>query len=144
MKALLIPSLLSLLLLSVSCGKDGATGPMGPQGLVGEQGEVGEAGETGEQGEPGFSLIKEYTGTIPFDGHHLLNVPEITDKRSTTFVMAYWTFPASPNIWTPMTDGWIDSSERAHIFWVSWTYGKVYFYGMVAEDLYLVQVFQHN
>lgn len=130
----LIGLLSLLLLLSVGCGKDGATGPMGPQGL---------AGETGEQGEPGVLLIKEYTGTISSDGSWSLSVPEITGKRSTTFVMAYWTFPTTPDIWIPMTDGWLDTTE-AHIFGVSWTYGKVYFYYMVEGDLFLVQVFEHN
>lgn len=141
MKRLLMPFLLSLMLVFVGCTKEGPTGPMGPQGSAGEQGEVG---ETGDQGEPGVSLIKEYTGTIPFDGSSALNVPEITGKRATTFVMAYWTFSTTPNIWIPMTDGWLDSAELAHMFTVSWTYGRVYFYGMVAGDFYLVQVFQHN
>lgn len=139
MKRFLIPFVLILLI--AGCGKQGPTGPTGPQGPAGE---AGEQGETGEQGEPGFSLIKEYTGTIPSDGSYSLDVPEITGKRSTTFVMAYWTFSDTPNIWIPMTDGWLDSSELAHIFWVSWTYGKVYFYAMVAGDLFLVQVFEHN
>lgn len=151
-----------LILLVVGCGKDGPTGPVGPQGEPGLQGEPGINGEPGLQGDPGtdgepgvegpegpegppgVSLIKEYTGTIPSDGSYTLNVPEITGKRTTTFVMAYWAYSTSPNIWTPMTDGWLDSSNFARVFSVSWTYGEVYFFFMVAGNLYLVQVFEHN
>lgn len=168
MKAFLMPFLLILLI--AGCTKEGPMGPVGLQGQAGEQGEIGEAGETGEQGEqgqqgeqgdigpggppgpegtegpegpPGALLIKEYTGAIPSDGSYTLNVPEILGKRSTTFVMAYWAFPTSPDIWTPMTDGWLDTYE-AHIFSVCWTYGKVYFLYMTQGHLYLVQVFEHN
>jgi len=127
MKRFLIFPLVILVILS--CGKQGPTGPAGSQG------------QTGPQGPPGVSLIKEYTGTISSDGNYTLDVPEILDKRTTTFVMAYWTFSTSPNLWIPMTDSWLDSIELCHIFYVSWTYGKVGLTGMLADDLYLVQVF---
>ena len=110
----------------------------------GKQGPVGPTGPQGPEGPAGVSLIKEYTGTIPSDGHYTLDTPEITGKRGTTFVMAYWTFSTTPNIWQPMTDGWVDDFESAHIFSVSWTYGQVLLLGMLADDLYLVQVFEHN
>jgi hypothetical protein len=129
MQRVLIPVLLMLLV--AGCGKEGPTGPQGAQGPA------------GPQGPAGLSLIKEYTGTIQSDGSYYLSVPEITGKRATTFVMAYWAFPTSSNIWTPMTDGWVDS-EEAHIFGVSWTYGDVYFFFMTEGDLFLVQVFEHN
>ena len=132
MKVLFIITLCCLLF--VGCGKQGPTGPAGPQGAQGPE---------GPQGPAGVSLIAEYTGTISSDGNYTLDVPEITGKRSTTFVMAYWAFPTSPNIWTPMTDGWLDYSD-AHVFGVSWTYGTVLFFEMTAGDLYLVQVFEHD
>ncbi len=123
-------------------GPQGETGATGPQGETGAVGPQGETGATGPQGPPGVSLVKEYTGTISADGSYYLNVPEITGKRSTTVVMAYWAYQSSSDIWTPMADGWLGVDAR--IFSVSWTFGKVYFYDMAAGDLYLVQVFQHN
>lgn len=124
-------------------GEQGDQGDTGETGETGDQGEIGPEGPEGPEGPPGISLIAEYTGTLPSDGNYSLSVPEIKGKRATTFVMAYWTIPTAPSIWTPMTDGWLDS-YKAHIFWVSWTYGKVYFYYMTEGDLYLVQVFQHD
>jgi len=104
----------------------------------------GKQGPTGPQGPAGVSLIKEYTGTIPFDGHHVLKVPEITGKRNTTFVMAYWTFSTTPDSWTPMADGWLDNVDYAKMFCVSWTHGEVFLIGMLKDDLYLLQVFEHD
>lgn len=153
MKRLLIPFLLILVI--VGCGKEGPIGPAGPQGVQGLQGQTGSDGTQGSpgtdgtqglpgpEGQPGVSLIKEYTGSIPSDGTYTLNVPEITGKRMTTYVMAYHAYPTSPDIWTPIADGWLDYLYQ-RIFSVSWTYGKVYFYEMKAGDLYLVQVFEHN
>jgi hypothetical protein len=127
-----------LAVLMVGCaGKDGATGPMGPQGPQGP------TGSTGPAGPPGTTLLKEYIGQFSASGNYTLDVPEITGKRTSTFIMAYWAFANSPDIWTPMTDGWLDSGN-SHIFGVSWTYGGVMFYQVVAGDYYLVQVFQHN
>lgn len=147
MKGLLIPFL--LLLVIVACTKEGPMGPAGPQGPEGLQGPAGPEGTQGPpgpegpQGTPGVSLINEYTGSIASDGSYTLDVPEITGKRTTTYVMAYWAFPTSPDIWIPMADGWLDLAY-SHIFSVSWTFGKVYFFEMTAGDLYLVQVFEHN
>lgn len=139
MKTLLIPLLVFMLVFA--CGKEG---PMGPAGPEGPEGSEGPQGLTGPEGPPGVSLIKEYTGTIPADGSYELDVPEIKGKRTSTFVMAYWAFPELPDVWIPMADGWIDVVEGAHIFSVSWSYGKVYFTGMLAGDHYLVQVFEHD
>ncbi len=159
MKRFLIPFV--LILVVASCGKEGPMGPVGPEGPQGPAGVDGSEGPTGPEGPQGpagpegpqgpigpegpagVSLLKEYTATIPSDGNYTLDVPEITGKRTTTYVMAYWAFPTSPNIWTPMTDGWLDG-YHSRVFSVSWTYGQVYFYQMSAGDLILVQVFQHN
>ncbi|MCD4812657.1 collagen-like protein [bacterium] len=115
----------------------GCTGPQGPTGPTGD------TGATGPTGPAGTTLLHEYTGQFAAAGNYTLNVSEITGKRTTTFVMAYWAFSSVPDVWTPMTDGWLDSSN-SRIFSVSWTAGQVYFYEMDAGDYYLVQVFQHN
>jgi hypothetical protein len=128
-----------LILAFAGCEKQGPTGPMGPQGEMGPEGETGPAGP---EGSPGFSLIAEYTGTVPSDGNYYMEVPEITGKRTTTFVMAYYAYPTSPDVWTQMTDGWLTTGTRA--FGVSWTLGVLAFYDMVKDDLYLVQVFEHD
>jgi hypothetical protein len=112
--------------LCISCAEDGKMGPVGPEG------------------PPGVSLIREYTGSVPDDGSFFVDVPEIKDRRNSTFVMAYWAFDSSPEIWIPMTDGWLDSEDVGHIFSVSWTYGRVYFFFMAEGDLYLIQIFEHS
>ncbi len=119
----------------------GCQGPMGPTGPTGPMGPMG---PEGPEGPAGITLIKEYTGTIPEDGNHSIDVPEISGKRDTTFVMAYWAFSSTPTVWMPMSDGWIDDIQLCHIFTVSWSYGNVAFFGMKKDELYLIQVFEHN
>jgi hypothetical protein len=119
------------LLAAAGCGR-GPTGPTGP---------------TGAQGPAGVSLIKEYTGTITTAGDFNVDVPEILGRRSTTYVEAYWALPASPDVWTPMSDGWtapLDPPTTSRTMTVSWTFGKVGLWGFKASDIYLIRVFQNN
>jgi hypothetical protein len=104
-------------------------------------------GKEGPMGPAGLTLLREYTGQFAEAGNYSLDVLEITGKRTTTFVMAYWAFSEVPDAWVPMTDGipsgFTDITEP-HVLGVSWTLGKVAFYSMSAGDYYLVQVFQHD
>jgi hypothetical protein len=59
-------------------------------------------------------------------------------------VQVYFAIPSAPDIWTPMTDGWKDTVAASRTSGVSWTFGKVYFFGMSANDLYLIKVFQNQ
>lgn len=110
----------------------GCTGPAGPMGPA------------GPAGSPGVSLTKEYTGTISANGDFSVDVPEILNKRSTTFVEVYYAIPSAPNIWTPLSDGWKDDPTISHTCSVSWTFAKVYLFGMETGDLYLIKVFTNN
>lgn len=107
----------------------------------GPEGPMGPAGPTGS---PGVALLNEYTGTIASAGDYEVAVPDILNLRASTFVEAYWSLPASPDIWTLMADGWQDSAATSRTCAVSWTYGKVYLFGMQAGDNYLIKVFQHQ
>ena len=125
-------------------GDKGDPGQQGTPGATGEVGVIGPVGSTGEAGVPGMTLIKIYAGTFSSTGNLYLDVPEISGKLGSTIVLAYWAFSTSPSIWNPMADGWLDSSTFAKSFSVSWTFGRVYFYGVTAGDYYLVQVYQNN
>ncbi len=109
-----------------------ARGPMGPEGP---------AGAPGATGAPGVSLIKQYTGTISSTGSFEVLVPEISGRNSTTYVDVYFTTTASPDIWTPMTDGYSTTSRYCQ---VSWSLGKVYLNNMTASDLYMIKVYQNQ
>lgn len=129
MKKVLLACVLGSALFIFGCGKEGPVGPAGP---------------TGATGAPGITMINEYTGSFATAGDFAVAVPEITNKRSTTFVEVYWAIPAAPDIWTSMSDGWKDDPTQSRTATVSWTNGEVGFWGMKAGDLYLIQVFQHN
>jgi hypothetical protein len=125
-------SLLVCGLVGLSGCNRGPTGPEGPQGAT---------------GAAGVSLLKEYTGSISAAGDFTLSVPEILGRRTTTYVEAYWAIPSAPDIWTPMSDGWTapgDPALTSRTMSVSWTYGDVYMFGMKANDIYLIRVFQNN
>lgn len=111
--------------------------------LLGCAGKEGPMGPQGPQGPTGTTLIKEYTGQFPSTGSFTLNVPEIKGNRASTYVIAYWAFNNTPDIWTPLADGWLDSAN-SKIFCVSWNLGQVGFFQMTAGDYYLIQVYQHN
>ena len=111
------------------CSCEGPEGPIGPQG------------EQGIPGVPGFVLIKTYTGSIPTNGTHVLDIPEISQKVLTTFILAYWAYEGSPSIWFPLADGRLDNSY-ARIFAVHWDYGEVRFHQMLAGDLYQIYIFE--
>ena len=117
---------LGLALLTAGCGQRGATGPEGPEGPT------------------GVSMIHEYSGSFPAAGDFAVSVPEIQGRRTTTYVMVYWAVPGAPDIWTLMSDGWKDLPAQSRTATVSWTDGEVGFWGMSADDMYLIQVFQHE
>jgi hypothetical protein len=128
-KGLLLACVLGGMALTLGCGKEGPMGPAGP---------------TGATGAPGITMIQEYSGSFATAGDFAVSVPEITGKRSSTFVEVYWAIPSAPDIWTPMSDGWKDDPTLSRTATVSWTNGEVGFWGMKAGDLYLIQVYQHN
>jgi hypothetical protein len=138
-----------LLLLSIfySCtgpvGPAGPTGATGPAGATGATGPAGATGATGPAGPAGVTLLKTYTGYMTGEESQSISVPEILGKISSTFVLGYYTSTAS-NIWTPMTDGWLDSNSYARMLWVSWTYGNCYIYGGRIGDKYLINVYSNN
>ena len=113
-------------LMLTACGKEGPMGPQGPAGT------------------PGVALLNEHTGTLSSAGDYEVEVPEITGLRSSTFVEVYWALDSAPDIWTLMSDGWKDDSAESRTCAVSWTYGKVYLFGMQAGDHYYIKVFQHQ
>ncbi len=116
-------------LLSSCTGKEGPMGPTGP---------------AGQPGTPGVALLHEYTGTLASDGDFEIEVPEILNRRADTFVEAYWSLSSSPDIWTLMSDGWQDAVASSRTCAVSWTFGKVYLFGMLTGDNYLIKVFQYQ
>jgi len=117
--------LLSIIILALGC--EGPEGPEGPEGL---------------QGPPGVTLIAEYTGIIDSSSIVAIQIPEIKNRQTSTFVMAYWSFPENPDLWIPMTDGWIDEAG-SQIIMVTWIDGGVILYDMVEGHHYLIQVFEH-
>lgn len=122
---LLLIGILGLMLSVVGCGKEGPTGPTGPQG------------------SPGVLMVKEYTGQFTSAGDFVVSVPEIQGRRSSTYVMVYWSVSGSA-YWTPMADGWTNSEGYTRIAQVSWSNGEVKLLSMKANDYYLIQVFSHN
>ena len=94
------------------------------------------------------SMIAEYTGTAenvdPESPMYLVEVPEIKNKRSTTFVMTYIEFPGNAGYWIQLTDGWANEDGIILSCFVNWGTGEVYFWGMVDGDRYLIQVFEHD
>lgn len=108
-------------------------GPQGPQGTQGPQ---------GQPGGNGFRLIAEYQGAITEKLAFIdVSIPEIYQKRSSTFVLGYWTTKTVKYIYTPLSDGWIDNVDVMHTMGVSWDSGKVYLFGMDIDDIYYIQVF---
>jgi hypothetical protein len=101
-------------------------------------------GPMGPAGPAGTSLIKVYSDSFTSSGDFSITVPEIYGKSSTTFVQVYWAIPSAPDIWTPMADGWKDDKAVSRTCGVSWTFGKVYFFGMSSGDLYMIKVFQNE
>lgn len=97
----------------------------------------------GDKGDAGVSLIKTYTGVMTGATMQTISVPEIKGKPETTFVLAYYSFSTSPTVWTPMSDGWLDSS-LSNVFSVSWTAGTVNIYQGFAGDNYMLKVYQNN
>ena len=126
---------LGLALLTAGCGQRGPTGPEGP---------AGHDGRDGIYTQPGVSMIKEYAGSFSSAGDFAVSVPEIQGHRTTTYVMVYWAIPGAPDIWTLMADGWKDLPSQSRTATVSWTDGEVSFWGMSADDMYLIQVFQQK
>jgi hypothetical protein len=109
---------------------------MGPQGATGATGPAG-----------GVTLIAQYdniSSPLTSGGDYTVTVPEILNKRTTTYVEGYWATNAHPDIWTPMADGWGTSNSNSRTCSVSWTAGQVGLWGMLAGDIYLIKVFQHN
>ncbi len=130
--------LLSMMLLAVVVGCVGCV----KKGEKGDSGDRGATGLPGNNGTNGIVLVKTYTGTMPSDGSFSLTVPEILNKQGNVIVQAYWTIPSAPNIWTPFSDGWLDNTTNSgHIFWISWSVGKVYFNYVASGDLYRVDVY---
>lgn len=116
----------------ISC--TGKEGPMGPQGPAGTS---------------GISLIGTHTGTMPSTapdpgGDLVIDVPEILNRQSDTFIEAYFAYSDSPDEWTLMADGWVDSVDTSRTCAISWSAGEVKLYGMETGDLYLIKVFQHD
>lgn len=112
------------------------------KGSKGDPGAVGIQGFRGSDGDDAIVLSKTYTGTVPSDGSFTLSVPEITNKAGKTIVQAFWAFPTSPNIWTPLEDGWLDDTTNVgRVFALSWTPGTVYLSFMSTGDLYKVEIY---
>jgi hypothetical protein len=117
-------------------------GCKGPKGDPGPAGASGAAGSTGPAGPAGTTLLKTYSGIIPSDGTWTINVPEITNKKGTTWVECYWAYPSSPSIYTRMSDGWLDDvTSLARRSSVSWDFGQVTLAYMTSGDLYLIHVY---
>lgn len=131
---------ITLFLMTIGCkGPEGERGPQGLQGLTGT------TGDKGDKGDPGVSLIKTYSGTIPSNGSFTVTVPEIKNKKGTTFVECYYAFASSPSIFTRMADGWIDdTTSLSRISSVSWDFGTVYLSYMTAGDIYRIDVYGTN
>lgn len=127
---------LCCLLLVACAGPEGDAGPMGPQGPRGFDGAEGEAGPGG------FALVATYTAQLYSSGHRTVSVPEIAGKVGTTYVLVYWSFPTSHDLWTPMADGWIDSVDMSRSCAVSWTLGSVFLFGLQEGESYLIQVYE--
>jgi len=117
-------------------GEAGATGSTGPTG------EAGAIGPTGPTGPAGVTLIKTYSGTFTGETTQSIYVSEIVDKLGETFILAYFAFSTSPDVWNPMTDGWLDA--EAWRYWYSWTTGYVSFYECSAGHYYMIQVYQND
>jgi len=87
----------------------------------------------------GIKLLNTYEATFtPTDGnrHYDFTVPEIQDKPSETFVMGYRAFSTSPDIWTPISDGWLDTYAESMVLTVSWEYGAVRFWNFSPGHTY--------
>ncbi|MFC2081230.1 hypothetical protein ACFLR8_03370 [Bacteroidota bacterium] len=115
--------LFSIIILALGC--EGPEGPIGPQG------------------PSGVTMISEYTGICDTSVFIFVDIPEIKNRQTSTFVMAYWAFPDSPDLWTPISDGWWDT-EGSQLLIVSWTEGGVLLYDMLEGLHYLIQVFEHQ
>jgi hypothetical protein len=117
------------------------------------RGPEGPTGPAGATGAAGVSLLNEYTGTVPTiaappNNDYDVTVPEITGRRSSTYVEAYWKLSGS-DFWTPMTDGWTSPLDSATPYTsrtleVSWSLGQVRLAGVKTGDLYLIKVFENN
>ena len=125
-------NLISFLAVLFILGCTGETGPMGPAGTDGTD---------GVNGSPGTTMLNQYSGDC-LNGTFFISVPEILNKQTTTYVLGYYSSDGSPDIWTPMTDGWL--TPRAMQLWLSWTQGRVYVYDATNTYNYLIQVFEHN
>lgn len=136
-KSLVTVWALALILAGVGLsGCTGKEGPMGPQGPAGTN---------------GVYLLAQYTNTnnvngIAADGDYTVDIPEILNRRTSTYVEVYWapqsTPSTVPSVWSPMSDGWGSTNDR--IFTVSWSAAQVGLLGMKAHDFYLIKVFSHN
>jgi hypothetical protein len=128
---LMIAVLCSAVLLS-GCG----------QLFKGEKGDAGSPGSRGVDGTAGVSLIKTYTGVMTGATVQTMVIPEIKGLPDNTFVMVYTSFPTSAVIWTPVTDGWLDS--EAMCYFVSWIAGSVSIYQGFAGNNYMIKVYRNN
>lgn len=92
-------SIVAMLFMFVSCGKDGDIGPIGPQGEQGIQGEKGDKGDQGDRGNANvvnryfkaltFTWVNQTVGVAKYKAA-VLDVPELTaDIVSNGAVMVY-------------------------------------------------------
>jgi len=95
----------------------------------------------GDKGDAGVSLLKTYTGTMTGATRQVISVPEILANPETTFVLAYQAFASNPDRWTPITDGWLDST--AMCIEVDWVNGNVNIYQGFTSSLYKIKVYKN-
>lgn len=118
--------IVSTAVLMSACSVEGPTGPAGASGPAG----------------PGWHYVKSYSGSIPADGEFTINIPEIRNKRYKTMINAYWAFSEVPDVWFPLEDGWLDSTEDGKIFAISWSLSTVTLIGMAKGDLYSIDIYE--
>ena len=101
-------------------------------------------GPKGDAGKSGVSLLNTYSGTFYAENNSSndleLTIPEIKGKPGTTYVMVYWAFSSSPEIWSLCSDGWLDSADYGTMASISWTYGTVWIDGFPPGDTYRYKV----
>jgi hypothetical protein len=94
----------------------------------------------GPTGPAGLMLVKTYTGVITGATWQVIDIPEIKNKSSTTFIMAYASFASSPNMWYPISDG-LSDDYYSMILLISWTSGTAWIYEGW-NGYYMINVYQ--